>query len=189
MSRLARCFLAAFLALGVSTQANAASCSDLWEWVDKACRRIADTYENGEKGILVSGFAWHLPSTWTPERRAELNQDAWGGGLVRSVEEPNGNTHDVFFLAFLDSHENIEFQIGYAWGTFWGARDSVQAGLGYTAMIVQRPDIFSGIPFPAVLPLALVRYQKATLITTFIPTLNNGINNGSVLYMFGKITF
>jgi palmitoyl transferase len=161
----------------------------MWEWVDKACRRIADTYENGERGILVSGFGWHLPSTWTPERRAELNQNAWGGGLARTVEEANGDTHDVFFLAFLDSHENIEFQVGYAWSTYWGPRDGVQAGLGYTAMIVQRPDIFSGVPFPAVLPLFLLRYQKATLLSTFIPTLNSGINNGSVLYLFGKITF
>jgi len=187
--RLATRFLAPLLALGLCAPAQAAGCADMWDWVDRACRRIVDTYDNGQPGVLVSGFAWHLPSTWTPERRAELNQNAWGGGLVRSVEEANGNTHDVFFLAFLDSHENIQFQVGYGWGTFWGPRDGVQVGLGYTAMIVQRPDIFSGVPFPAVLPLGLVRYQKATLLTTFIPTLNNGINNGSVLYVFGKLTF
>jgi palmitoyl transferase len=189
MRRLTTLLIATLLALGLSAPAQAAGCSDLWDWVDKACRRIADTYENGDRGVLVSGFAWHLPSTWTPERRAELNQNAWGGGLVRSVEESNGDTHDVFFLAFLDSHENIEFQVGYGWGTFWGPRDGLQVGVGYTAMIVQRPDILSGVPFPAILPLGYLRYQKATLITTFIPTLNNGINNGSVLYVFGKLTF
>jgi hypothetical protein len=32
-----------------------------------------------------------------------------------------------------------------------------------------------------------VRYQKVTVMSTFIPTLNGGINHGSVLYVFGKI--
>jgi palmitoyl transferase len=62
-----------------------------------------------------------------------------------------------------------------------------QPGLGYTLMIIQRPDIANGIPFPAILPLFSLRWQKATLVTTFIPTLNGGINNGSVLYVFGRI--
>jgi palmitoyl transferase len=187
MHRLARLVLGALFALAASGPVHAA-CSDMWEWLHSPCRRIVDTYEQGENGVLLSGFAWHIPATWTPERRAELNQNAWGAGAVRTVEEPNGNTHDVFFFAFLDSHENIQFQLGYSWGTYWGPRDGVQVGLGYTAMIVQRPDIAEGIPFPAVLPLGYIRFQKATVITTYIPTLR-GVNNGSVLYVFGKVTF
>jgi hypothetical protein len=33
-----------------------------------------------------------------------------------------------------------------------------------------------------------VRYDKFTLLSTYIPTLNGGINHGSILYVFGKIT-
>jgi palmitoyl transferase len=53
-------------------------------------------------------------------------------------------------------------------------------------MLVARNDIFNGWPFPAVLPLASLRYQRFTLLGTYIPTLG-GVNNGSILYVFGKI--
>ena len=157
-------------------------------FLDRACSRIIDTWKRGKHEIVLSGFAWHLPFTWTAERRAELNQAAWGGGYGRTVEEPNGNTHTVFGLAFLDSHENVEFQVGYAWSAFWGPRDGVQPGLGYTAVIVQRPDIANGIPFPAVLPLFSLRFGQTTLVSTYIPNLGGGINHGSVLYVFGRVT-
>ena len=175
------------LLLAMSAPSHAA-CADLWEWVEKGCRRIADTWRDGKDEILVSGYSWHLPGTWTAERRAELNEDSWGGGYGRTVEEPNGNTHTVFYLGFLDSHRNWQSNLGYSWNTYWGERDNVQVGLGYTAMIVQRPDIASGIPFPAVLPLLTFRYQQANLVMTYIPNLGGGINNGSVLYIFGRYT-
>ena len=123
-------------------------------YIDRACSRLVDTWKKGKNEIILSGYSWHTPWTWTAERRAEERAWAWGGGYGRTVEEPNGNTHTVFGLAFLDSHSNIEWQIGYGWSTFWGPRDGVQPGLGYTAMIVQRPDIANGIPFPAVLPIS-----------------------------------
>jgi lipid IVA palmitoyltransferase len=157
-------------------------------FLDRACSRIVATWKEGKQEIILSGFAWHLPFTWTAERRAELNQNAWGGGYARTVEEPNGNTHSVFGLAFLDSHKNVECQVGYGWSAFWGPRDGLQPGLGYTAMIVQRPDIWNGIPFPAILPLVSLRYGNATLISTYIPTIGGGVNHGSVLYVLGRVT-
>ena len=73
--------------------------------------------------------------------------------------------------------------MGYGWSTFWGPRDGVQPGLGYTAMIVQRPDIANGIPFPAVLPIATLRYGQARVDATYIPNFGGGINHGSVFYV------
>jgi palmitoyl transferase len=180
--------LCAFVLLGLAAvPAGAAECADLWTVVAKGCRRIVDTYRQGSNEILLSGYAWHVPATWSPERRAELNSAAWGGGLARTVEEADGDTHTVFFLAFLDSHENVESQIGYAYHTYWGRRDSLQFGLGYTAMIAQRPDIWNGVPFPVVLPLAALRYGKGTLEATYIPTLAGSINHGSTFYLFGRV--
>jgi palmitoyl transferase len=170
----------------VAIPAHAAECSDLWDWLDKGCRRVVDTYEHGGNELFLSGYSYHIPGTWTPERRAELNSNAWGAGLGRTVEEPNGDTHTVFFYGFEDSHRNAQLQAGYAWTTFWGPRDGVQLGLGYTALIVQRPDLLNGFPFPAVLPIASVRVQKATMVMTYIPTLNGGINHGSTLYIMGR---
>jgi palmitoyl transferase len=54
-------------------------------------------------------------------------------------------------------------------------------------MIIQRPDIASGVPVPVILPLATLRYQKVEVLTTYIPNLGGGVNNGSVLYVFGRI--
>jgi hypothetical protein len=38
-----------------------------------------------------------------------------------------------------------------------------------------------------VLPLFSLRYQKAEVLSTYIPKLNGGVNHGSILYVFGKI--
>ena len=170
----------------VAMPAHAAECADLWDWFDKGCRRIVDTYDNGGNELLLSGYAYHVPRTWTPERRPELNSNTWGAGWGRTVEDPDGDTHTVFALAFEDSHRRVELQVGYSWSTFWGPRDGVQVGLGYTAMIVQRPDLLNGYPFPAVLPLLSVRVQKATMVLTYIPTVSGGVNHGSTAYVMGR---
>jgi palmitoyl transferase len=146
-----------------------------------------DTYEKGGNVLLVSGYAWHTPWTWTAEKRAEENENAWGGGWGRMVEHPNGDTETVYALVFSDSHSKPQYNLGYASNTYWGQRDSIQAGLGYTALIVARTDIANGFPFPAVLPLASLRYSKVTLFSTYIPNFGGGVNNGSVFYIFGMI--
>ena len=93
----------------------------------------------------------------------------------------------MFVFGFKDSHHHIEWNLGYEHSTYWGPRDGPQPGLGYTAMLVQRPDIAGGVPFPALLPLASLRFGDATLYATYIPTLNGGINNGSIVYLFGRV--
>jgi len=164
-----------------------AACADMGDWLEAGCRRVVDTYKQGDDQLLVSGYAWHLPWTWTAERRAEENSAAWGAGWARTVERPNGDTDTVYFLAFEDSHKDVQFNLGYAWLTYWRDRDSVQPALGYTVFILQRPDIANGVPVPAILPMAGLRYQNFTLLSTFIPTLNGGVNHGSVLYFFASI--
>ncbi|MDR2244318.1 MAG: hypothetical protein LBE15_02780 [Burkholderiales bacterium] len=183
-------FMLMLIAASGSAPALAAfACDDLIEWLGKPCSHLSQTYRDGDTEILISGFAWHLPMTYTKEKRDELNEYAIGFGMGRTIEEPNGDTRAVFLMALLESHKKIQWNLGYSWSTYWGERDSLQAGLGYTAMIVQRPDIFHGIPFPAALPLVSLRYKEATLVTTFIPTIGGGVNNGSVLYVFGRYTF
>ncbi|MDR2016730.1 MAG: hypothetical protein LBP90_03880 [Burkholderiales bacterium] len=182
-------FVSMLIAACCSAPAFAAfECADMGEWLGAPCRHLAQTYRDGDTEILLSGFAWHLPMTYTKEKRRELNQNAIGFGMGRTIEEPNGDTRSVVLMAFLDSHKCVQWNLGYTWSTYWGSRDSLQIGLGYTAMIVQRPDIAKGIPIPAALPLLSLRYQNATLVTTFIPTVGGGVNNGSVLYIFGRYT-
>ena len=77
------------------------------------------------------------------------------------VEEPNGNTHMVYFYVFEDSHRTAQFNLGYSWSTYWGERDGLQAGLGWTAFIVQRPDIASGWPIPGRVADCLAALQES----------------------------
>jgi lipid IVA palmitoyltransferase len=173
--------------LGAAAPARAAECADLWDWLNKACRRVVDTYDNGGNDLLLSGYSWHTPWTWTAEKRAEENANAWGAGWGRSVEHEDGDTDTVYVLVFSDSHSKPEYNLGYAWNTYWGARSGLQPGLGYTAMLIARTDIANGWPFPVVLPLFSLRYDKVTLFSTYIPNVGGGVNNGSVFYIFGKI--
>ena len=109
--------------------------------------------------------------------------------LLARGERLPARTHwpGLALLAFLDSHENIQWNLGYEHSTYWGPRAGLQAGLGYTVMIVQRPDIADGVPFPAILPLGSLRYGDGTLFMTYIPSLGGGINHGSTLYLFGRV--
>ncbi len=184
--RSASAFLCTVL-VACARPAIAVSCGDWGTWLSPACRSVVETYGDGKTGVLVSGYAWHLPFTWTPERRAQLNAEAWGGGIIRTAEDPDGDTHSLFAMAFRDSHYHVQWNIGYEHSTYWGPRSGLQPGIGYTALIVKRPDIAQGVPFPAVLPLLSLRYGDATLFTTYIPTLNGGINHGSTVYVFGRI--
>jgi palmitoyl transferase len=185
-ARALGCVAGALAMLGTSAPVHA-GCTDLPAWVATGCDRLVDTWENGRSGVFISGYAWHLPFTWTPERRRELNSNAWGTGYTRVTEDADGDEHSVYALVFSESHKHAQFNVGYEYSTFWGPRNGVQPGLGFTAFVMQRPDIASGIPVPALLPVVALRYRDATLFATFIPTLNGGINHGSTLYVFGRI--
>jgi len=180
--------LAMATALGVSGSARAAECADLWNWVNKACRTLVDTHQNGRNELVLSGYSWHTPWTWDADKRAEKTEESWGAGWARTVEHENGDTDSVYALVFRDSHAKPQYNRGYMWFTFWGSRDNVQPGLGYSAFMFARSDIANGWPLPAVLPLFSLRYDRFMLLGTYIPALGQGINNGSVFYFFGKIT-
>jgi palmitoyl transferase len=184
---LTRFVFAAAIALLPVHRAHALECADWGSWLETGCRHVVDTYKDGSNALLLSGYQWHLPYDWTPERRHAENENAWGGGWSRTRETPSGNTEDVFFLVFQDSHRNAQFNLGYAWRTYWGDRSKLQAGLGFTAMVIQRPDIASGWPVPVALPLASLRTGQLEILTAYVPKLNGGVNHGSVLYFFGKI--
>lgn len=189
MSRWLLRYLLAGAIASASSGALALGCDDFWSFIARPCSKGAAAWDHGDNELILSGYSYHLRSTYTAEKLRELNEKAWGGGWARSVTDADGDEHMLYAFAFYESHRKIEWNAGYAYTTFWGAKDGLHAGLGYTAFIVQRPDIAGGVPIPAVLPLAALAYGPASLMATFIPTLNNGVNNGSVLYIFGKYKF
>ena len=188
IDKLLKVLLAATLAIA-ATGARALSCSDLWSFVGRSCTKAAAAWDHGDNELILTGYAYHLRSTYSEEKLRELNEKAWGGGWARTVDDPDGDSHTIFLFGFHESHGKVQWNAGYTYSTFWGPQDGLRAGLGIAAFIVQRPDIASGVPIPAVLPIASLAYRKATLMATFIPTVNGGINNGSVLFVFGRYKF
>jgi len=186
---LIRTAAAALLLAAATPSALAFGCADLWSFFGRACTKIGAAWDHGDNELIVTGYAYHLRSTYTAEKLRELNEHAWGGGWGRTITDPDGDTHTLFAFAFHESHNKVQYNVGYLYSTYWGAQDGLQAGLGIAPFIVQRPDIASGIPIPVILPIASLKYRRATLMFTYIPTVNNGINNGSVAFVFGRYMF
>src|SRR5438045_1297863 len=109
--------------------ADAVECDDFGKWIDMGCRRVVDTYDNGKNELLVSGYSWHLPWSWTSDRRREENPNAWGAGWARTAERYNGDGDSVFFLVLKDSNGQPQFTLGYEWTRFWGEGDTLTARL------------------------------------------------------------
>ena len=187
LSKTASAF--ALLLATFATGAQAVECADLWSFVGRMCTKSAAAWDHGNNELIISGYAYHLRSTYSEEKLRELNERAWGAGWARTITDADGDTHSLFLYGFHESHGKIQWNAGYLYTAWWGPQDGLRGGLGITTFIVQRPDIASGIPIPAVLPIAAVAYGKLTVMATFIPTVNGGVNNGSVAYVFAKYAF
>ncbi|MBS0319477.1 MAG: hypothetical protein JSR18_02970 [Proteobacteria bacterium] len=165
------------------------NCEAMWQWAGRQCQGLKAAWFQGRATWFFSGYAWHIPGTWTEERLAELNSQAWGGGYGFARTDEHGDNYIWFSLFFKDSHSNLQSQVGWAWLTYWPAVADVSVGLGYAAFILQRPDIANGWPVPAALPIASVKVYQAELLATYIPKLNGGINHGDVMYFFARYQF
>lgn len=142
----------------------------------------------GNNVLYLSGYAYHDRGTYSPEKIAEFNEAAWGAGFGRTLIDGNGNSNALFGLAFLDSHSDVQAQVGYAREWRWQFAEHAAVGAGFVAMLVSRSDMFNHFPFPAILPLASVEVGRAALMATYIPKLGSSDGgNGNVLYIFGRI--
>jgi palmitoyl transferase len=166
-------------------------CGTLQEgWLARQCRGFRSAWYERRPMILVSGYAWHDPNTYEEDNLESFNSAAYGGGFGFGLYEPEKGDHFSWYvLSFKDSNSNLTNMIGFGALTYWPERSDFAVGLGYTVFIMQRPDIYGGIPFPAALPLASIKLWNAELLATFIPKLNAGINHGNVGYLFGRYQF
>lgn len=143
--------------------------------------------DEGDNILYLSGYAYHDRGTYSPEKIAEFNETAWGGGFGRTLIDDRGNSNSLFALAFLDSHEDVEAQVGYAREWRWEFAENATVGAGFVAMLVSRSDIFNHFPFPAILPLASLEVHRVALMASYIPKLGGDGGNGNVLYLFARV--
>ena len=153
-------------------------------WWKQAKNKTLDIYNNGDRSIMLSGYARHGRNTYTPERIKELNELAWGIGFSNSIRDKKDNEESIYALAISDSHFKPQFMAGYAYQWMKPLGDQVEAGLGVTGLLFSRTDYFGGIPFPGVLPVASIGTRKTKLMAAYIPRISRNKGNGDVLLLF-----
>jgi palmitoyl transferase len=165
-------------------------CDALGEHVGYPCRKSVAAGKEGRNELYLSGYAHHDRRTYDTDRIHQLNENARGLGLARSIEEPDGNAHAVYVLAFRDSHFKLQTAIGYQWQVYWHFTTDLKAGVGVTAFLFSRSDMAHYFPLPFALPVVSLGYGRATLYGTFIPKASRTAGgNGNVGYLFAGFRF
>ena len=165
-------------------------CAKMWDWAAYQCRGTKDSWNSGTPVLYLTGFTYHDRGTYSQEQIDEYNEKSWGGGYGWGRYNEKGDYFGWYGLIFRDSHFKYTKMFGWNWMTYWPARGDVAFGLGYTAFLGSRPDIYSGVPFPGILPLASVKLGKAEIIGTYIPKVSQGTTgNGNVAFVFGRWFF
>ena len=164
-------------------------CGEMSGWFKSQCTNLGAAWTRGRPLVMLSGYTWHDPSTYDDDKLESFNSESWGGGFGFGRSDDKGDHYSWYTMAFKDSHYDWTVMAGWAWTTYWPERSDFAVGLGYTAFLMSRPDIFNNVPFPAVLPIASVKLGPAELMGTFIPKLNGGVNHGNVGFLFGRVQF
>ncbi|MEP6658033.1 MAG: phospholipid:lipid A palmitoyltransferase [Betaproteobacteria bacterium] len=166
----------------------AVPCDRLWSWLEYQCLGVKDAWREGTPDVLLTGYTHHDRHTYTREKLEGFNEESWGGGYGWSRRNPKGDEFGWYGLIFRDSHYKYTKMVGWSYMTFWPASRDYAVGLGYTAFLGSRPDIYSGVPFPGILPLAGVKLGKVEVLGTYIPKVSaNTTGNGNVGFVFLRV--
>jgi lipid IVA palmitoyltransferase len=185
MKKLIAC-LALFYSLTVFGDQIHESCSGWALIIKPVCQRLHHIWVDGDTDLYLSGYAWHNRFTYTPEKIDSYNEQAWGGGMGKSLFGPNHDWQGIYAIGFLDSHRHVEPAVGYAYLKVASVTPNLKAGIGFTIIATSRVDIYHSIPFAGVLPWAGGFYKKAGIAATYIP---GAVGAGNVLYIIGKYSF
>ncbi|MDY7540303.1 hypothetical protein QN395_16425 [Undibacterium sp. RTI2.2] len=139
--------------------------------------------DEGDLSIMLSGYAHHGRGTYTRERIAELNEDAWGMGFSKQIRDAKDNEESLYALGITDSHYKPQLMAGYAY-QWMKPLGSLEAGLGYTTLLISRADYFHHFPFPIVLPVASIGTRSSKIMAAYVPRLSKNKGNGDVLLVF-----
>ena len=160
-----------------------ASCRAFPDWFRGVCLRLNQVWQEGRGELYFPTYAWHNRLTYTSRRLHRYNEFPFGGGLGKSFYDENGNWHGLYFMAFQDSHKNVEPVAGYAFLKIVPITEAFHFGVGYTLLVTGRPDIFGGIPFAGILPWISFNYDRVSLSGTYIPGAKGA---GNVLFLVLK---
>jgi lipid IVA palmitoyltransferase len=175
-------FFSIFLLL-TSSQSHA-FCENSPALLANACEHIENTWAQGDDDLYIPFHAHHMRYAYTQEKIETFNEDSWGAGYGRSHYLDDGNWEGLYGMAFLDSHNDVEPIVGYAYQWMWGNQKAFHTGLGYTVFVTSRSDVMHYTPFPAALPVASINYNRMSINSTFVP---GGNGNGNILFFWSRV--
>lgn len=143
-------------------------------------------WNRGDWDLYLSGYAWHLPGSYTAARRSKLNSTTWGGGFGRSIGDDQGNRHLIFVMGTQDSHYKPEYFAAYCWQHPLIPDSPVQLDFGISAFLFSRVDVEDGIPLPGLLPYLAVGSKRTQLIMLYVPPIGDLIG-GQTVYFFARV--
>lgn len=147
--------------------------------------RLADIWNSETFDIYIPLRTWHNRLTY--DRVSKYNEEPWGVGLGRSLDDEDGDTHMLYAMGFKDSNYQFQPIAGYAFTKNWrfGENEDWVIGLGYTLSITARKE-YDYIPLPLPLPIASIGYKRFSVQCTYIP---GGRNDGNVLFTWLRLQF
>jgi|GEM_PF-2293549 len=162
--------------------------SSLANHIQSISDRLRTIFKDGEGHLLVSGYTFHDPGSYTAADLAKLNSHAWGIGYERVIESnENGNREAVQAIIFSDSHRMLEPGLSYEWLHPFRISNIVAVWAGYSAGLTARSDIYSYTPIPYVIPTAALSIGKIQLKGIFIPKIGGQLNHGNVAWFYASV--
>lgn len=155
-------------------------------WMERAASRIGQIWSEGNVDLYLTGYAWHNRSTYSRKELRGFNETSYGGGIGRSIYDEDGDWHALYVMGFKDSFRHFQPMAGYGFQKIVRPAPDLRLGYGFTAFMTSRRDMFGGVPFPGILPLVSVGFNKGTLFATYIPGKHGA---GNVAFLFGKWQF
>ena len=168
----------------------AAARADLFsDWWLNTTNGASNAWSSNKYELLVPLRTYHVPASYSQHNLDKYNEAAWGIGLEKYYLDDKGDKHSLFIMTFQESHNNPQPTLGYSWQRTWywnNDPDNLGAGLGYSAILTFRRN-FDYLPFPGILPVGSIEYQRLSMQAAWVPYM--GYNNGNVFLILAKWKF
>ncbi len=152
-------------------------------WYLRAWDAVTAPYDKGTLEFYLPLHTHHLRSKYSQEQIDSYQETPYGFGVGKGFYNEKGNWEGVYAMAFQDSHFKPMYSVGYGWKAIWNPSENTRFGLGYTAGLMARTDIFNYVPFPVLLPMASFAYKNLSLEGTYVP---GGQGNGNIFFIWAK---
>ncbi|MDH5407665.1 MAG: hypothetical protein OEZ33_11515 [Gammaproteobacteria bacterium] len=140
-----------------------------------ATASYAATTTKGDYHLILNGRSIHLSA---PAKGESFNENNFGTGFQYEFKRPLGSkwVNYVTGSAFNDSYNNLSYYVGGGQTRRYQLHQGMHLDVGYVAFMMARKDFDNYQPFLGVLPVASFGTRKVALNMTYIPAINQKID-------------